>query len=176
MFFTLIALAQGAWFMGYKVSPNYYRNGIVEGFAFFMLGQFIHETEGKIVTGNKVLVGIIILSSIFCIVERFLCNRVFVVHLCTYPQVICLFIYAIKNSQSHAGLVQMIGKYCSMYIYIFHMLVWNNIDRLSKWGHVDKNMIFLCFRPLIVLGIALLMSMACHVFFNSKRLRILLRQ
>lgn len=169
MFLTLISLAQGLWFVkGYKIDPNYYRNGIVEGFAFFTLGCFLHDNEARLALSNKALITVIIISALLSIVERFLCGRVFGVHLCTYPYVTCLFIYAIKNSQRHSGVVQKIGRQYSMYVYILHIFVWHSFDRLLKGIHIDEYVTVLWIRPFIVLGITLLMSMACYSLFNRK--------
>ncbi len=171
MFLTLISLAQGMWFCGrYKIDPNYYRNGVVEGYAFFTLGYFLHDKEARLTLSNKALITVIIISAFLSIVERFLCGRVFGVHLCSYPLVICLFIYAMKNSQRHSGVIQKIGKYYSMYVYILHIFVWHSFDRLLKKIHIDGNVTVLWIRPFIVLGITLLMSMACHRLFNRKNI------
>ncbi len=171
MFLAMISLAQGVWFVkGYKIGPNYYRNGIVEGFAFFTLGYYLHDKEARLMLSNKVLITVIIISALLSIVEGFLCGCVFGVHLCTYSFVTCLFIYAMKNSQRHSGLIQKMGKQYSMYVYILHIFVWRSFDRLLKSIHIDGNVTVLWIRPFIVLGFSLLMSMACYRLFNGKKI------
>lgn len=169
MFLILIVMAQGLWLLGYKIDPQFYRNGFIEGFAFFMLGYFLRDKKDKLNISNKSLLTIIIISAILSIVERFVCGRVFGVHICTYPLVICLFIYAINNEEKHEGIVQRIGKNYSMYVYILHIFFWHELDRVLEAMQLNENSIALWLRPLIVLGLTLLASMGCYALFGRKK-------
>lgn len=129
-FLAMIMLAQGFWFhYGYKLPADYYRNAWFEGFSFFTLGYYLHDKQNKLAVSNKVLLIIISASVVMSVIERFLCGCIFAVHLSTYPLVISLFIYAIKNGNLHQGVLQRVGKKYSMYVYILHMFWWHWFDR-----------------------------------------------
>lgn len=168
-FLAMIMLAQGAWLMGYKLSADYYRNAWIEGFSFFTLGYFLHDKQEKLTISNKALLIIICISAVLSIVERFLCGRIFAVHLSTYFLVTSLFIYAIKNPERHEGVVQRIGKIYSMYVYVLHMFVWHSFDRIITNMAADENMLVLWLRPLVVFSVTILLSMCCYLLFNRKK-------
>lgn len=163
----MILLGQGAWLMGHSLPANYYRNPWTEGFFFFTLGYYLHSKQEKIVINNSVLFCVILLSVVLSIVERFVCGRIFAVHLSTYPLVIGLFIYAINNREKHAGVIQRIGKNYSMYIYILHMFWWHNLDRFLEFVSIQDNTIVGWLRPVVVLCLTILTSMGCYFMFNS---------
>lgn len=56
MFVVLIAMQQGTSLMGYSLKPYYFRNFLIEGFPFFMLGRFLHDKEGKWCVSNRLLI------------------------------------------------------------------------------------------------------------------------
>lgn len=165
-FLAMIMLAQGAWYFGSHSLPNFYRNAWIEGFSFFTLGYYLHDQNDKIMIKNKTLVIFVIFSIVLSVVERFACGRIFAVHLSTIPLVTCLFIYAIKNSENHAGTIQKIGKKYSMYVYILHMFFWKYLDRLIEYLSLQDNYLVSWLRPIMVLGFTILASMGCYVLFN----------
>ncbi len=168
-FLAMIMLAQGFWFYyGYKLTAGYYRNAWIEGFSFFALGYFLHNKQNKLAVSNKVLLIVISASVVMSVIERFLCGCIFAVHLSTYPLVISLFIYAIKNGNRYQGVLQQIGKKYSIYVYILHMFWWHYFDKIVDLFRLGDNAVLLWFRPLIVLGLALPMSMGCYYLFNKR--------
>lgn len=48
LFIVYVCLAQGAHLAGIYVNNPFYRNWLVEGFPFFMLGHWIHENQDRI--------------------------------------------------------------------------------------------------------------------------------
>lgn len=168
-FLAMVLLAQGAWMMGHSLSADYYRNAWIEGFSFFTLGYFLHDKQDKLNIGNKTLLIIIFFSVISSIVERFVCGRIFAVHLSTYFLVTSLFIYAINNSDKHAGVIQRIGKENSMFVYILHLFFWRYCDKLFHVLGWEDEMAVLWIRPLIVLSLTILASMGCYTLFNHKK-------
>ena len=116
MFVAYFCLAQGAHIIGVNVPNMYYRNWLIEGFAFFMLGHWTHEHRDSIRISNSTLLWIIALSTFMCLPERWVMGRDFGVNICTLPQVFALLVYAIKNPDRHEGVVQRIGKNCSMLV------------------------------------------------------------
>ena len=65
-----ICLAQGAYIAGVAVPNIIYRNFLIEGFCFFMLGNWIHCNQNKIRISNSSLVVIIFICTLLCFVER----------------------------------------------------------------------------------------------------------
>lgn len=103
------------------------------------------------------------------VVERFGLGRVSALHISTYPLVISLFIYAINNSEKHAGAIQQMGKKYSMYVYILHIFFWIYLDKVLNAIGWSEQSLALWFRPLIVLSLTLLASMGCYAMFNRKK-------
>ncbi len=166
MFIALIGLQQGASLvLGYSVTTYYYRNFLVEGFPFFMLGHFIHEKEEKCKLSNKLLLTIVFFSALLSIVERFMFKGFIKVFLSTYPLVICLFLYAVNNSTKHQGAIQLLGKNLSLPIYILHWFVMIIVDRLINYYDFSGNAIVLWIRPMVVIGITILLSFLYNTFF-----------
>ena len=157
--------AQGAWLIGHEMPADYYRNAWIEGFSFFTLGYFHHDKQDKLTISNKSLLIIIAVSAVLSVVERFLCGRIFAVHLSTYFLVTSLFIYAIKNPKRHEGAVQRIGKKYSMYVYILHMFWWHWFDRFVELIGAGGNTVLMWFRPLIVLVFAPLLFLLYIYFY-----------
>lgn len=158
MFITYIALAQGMHLAGIRIPNLIYRNFLVEGFAYFMLGHWIHKNQSKLYIQNRKLLSIIVVCSILCLLERFLLGRDFGVNIVTIPQVFCLFLYAINNPQEHKGIIQEIGKRYSMYIYILHPFVWHSLEYVYKYYGLSSNTPALYAMPILVLLISLLFS------------------
>jgi len=162
MFPAYILLAQGLHIIGIHVPNCIYRNWAVEGIAFFMLGHWIHSIEHRIRISNSTLIWIFAISTLLCLPERYLIGRDFGVNICSIPQVTALFLYAVNNPLRHQGYVQLLGKNCSMYVYILHPAVWNVMKMLYKAIHIDNNTAALYVMPLLVLLITIVISMVCH--------------
>ena len=97
--------------------------------------------------------------TILCWVERWLLGRDFVVNFCTIPQVFALFVYGVKNPDRHEGVIQRLGRDCSMLVYIFHPAVWHSMNRLYFKAGISHNMIALYIEPILVLAFSILMAL-----------------
>ncbi|MGN0182428.1 MAG: acyltransferase family protein [Candidatus Ornithomonoglobus sp.] len=115
-----IAAAQGAHLIGISIPNFYYRNFLIEGFPLFMLGHWIHRNKAKLQFSNNILTGVVILSTLLCVVERYLMGRDFGINIVTFPQVTALLLYGINNPEKHSGIIQRLGKsaQCSYIYYI----------------------------------------------------------
>ena len=100
-----ICMAQGAHLCGIQVQNMYYRNWLIEGLPFFFAGHWIHANQDKISLSDKLLILIILVSTLFCLVERRIMGRDFGVNIMTFPQVFALFIYAVKYPDRHRGVI-----------------------------------------------------------------------
>lgn len=163
LFVVYICLAQGAHVAGFCIDRLYYRNWLVEAFPYFMLGHWIHENEERIDISNKALLSLLFVATILCCVERWVMGRNFGVNICSIPQVFALFLYGVKNPNRHKGVIQLLGRDCSMLVYIIHPAMWHILDGIyDKIGLIDNPMAQYL-RPIIVLMISVLLAL----IFNS---------
>lgn len=140
--------------------PNFfYRNWLIEGLAFFMIGRWIKENKDKVNLSNTVLMIIVIVSSLLCLVERKIMGRDFGVNICTVPQVVALFLYAVKNPERHVGLMQRIGRDCSMLVYILHIFVRDVITKVYDAVGVSDNTLAQYLLPIFVVVVSILLAL-----------------
>ncbi|MBR4560691.1 MAG: acyltransferase [Bacteroidales bacterium] len=167
MFAVYISMAQGIHLVGISI-PNYiYRNWLVEAFPFFTFGHWIHENQERIHITNKVLITIIVVTTILCWVERWIMGRDFGVNIITIPQVFALFVYGVKNPTHHEGVIQRLGRDCSMLVYIFHPAVWHSLDGVYKIAGLSSNMPALYLKPILVLTISILLALLFNAILSS---------
>ncbi|ADL26314.1 acyltransferase family protein [Fibrobacter succinogenes subsp. succinogenes S85] len=165
MIFVYILLAQGMHLAGIKIPNMYYRNFFVEGLCFFTMGNWIHAYKSKLKFTRGGVMAIAIVCTVLCLLERFLMGRDFGVNIVTFPQVFCLFLYAVNNPNKHAGVLQIIGKRYSMFVYIIHPIVWHTMEHVYELCGVASNVVALYVLPLIVVFITLLIS---HIIYYAK--------
>lgn len=163
MLFVYVFLAQGLHILGVYVPNMVYKNFLIEGFAFFMLGHWIHKNQAHLKFSNKYLLSIITLSTIFCLLERYMLGRDFGVNIMSIPQVFCIFLYAVNNPTRHKGVIQELGKRHSMYVYILHPFVWHSLEYIYEYYRMDNNTIALYCMPICVLLISLILSHIVYI-------------
>lgn len=157
-----VILAQGLHVAGVHV-PNYvYKNWLIEGLGFFTLGFVIHQYQNRLNFKDRLLLAVIVVFSLLSLVERYLLGRDFGVNICSIPQVIAIFLYAINNPNKGEGTIQRLGKTCSMFVYILHPFVWHSLERVYSAIRVDNSMVALYLMPIFVLGITMLLSIVCY--------------
>ena len=169
LFILYIFLAQGAHLYGIKIPNMYYRNWLIEGLPFFFAGHWIHANQDKIRISDKVLILIVLVSTLLCLVERRFMGRDFGVNIMTLPQVFALFIYAVEYPDRHKGLIQEIGKRYSMWVYILHPFVFRAMDKVFRHLSVDTMALIQWSRPIATVIITLALSAICYSFLNRKK-------
>jgi hypothetical protein len=127
-----------------------------------MLGHCINENQYKICISNKVLLLIITVTTLLCWVERLIMGRDFGVNIDTLPQVFAMFVYGVKNPTKHEGILQRLGRDCSMLVYILHPAVWLVLDGVYYKCGISGNMPALYLKPLLVLGVSIVLAIACN--------------
>lgn len=163
MFVVYVVMAQGMHLAGYHVPNMIYRNWLVEAFPYFMLGHWIHEYQDRINISNKELIIFIVITTLLCWVERWFMGRDFGVNIVTIPQVFALFVYGVKNPQRYEGIIQRLGRDCSMLVYILHPAVWHSLQGVYiKLGWNDKYSA-LYMMPILVLVLSILFA----IVFNK---------
>jgi len=170
IFLLYIIMAQGMHLAGISTPNMYYRNFLVEGFPFFMLGHYIHKNQSILHISNHTLVLTIIITTLLCLLERYLLGRDFGVNIITIPQVFCLFLYAVNNPQQLKGFIQEVGKRYSLYVYILHPFVWHVLILIYGHYHLQNNISALYSMPILVLSISLLLSHFVYMGNNAKLL------
>lgn len=158
LFFIYIFMAQGLHLAGVIVPNMYYRNFLIEGFPYFMLGHWIHANYKNIEISNRTLILLIAFTTFLCLPERWLLGRDFGVNIATLPQVFCLMLYAVKNPLKYEGVIQTIGKRYSMYVYILHPIIWRLLRQLYNIYGLSDNTPALYVMPVLVLVSSLILS------------------
>ncbi|MBR1631193.1 MAG: acyltransferase family protein [Paludibacteraceae bacterium] len=159
MFVVYIVMAQGLHLAGFHIPNFVYRNWLVEAFPFFMLGHWIHEYQNRIEISNGVLIGIVVITTLLCLVERWAMGRDFGVNIVTIPQVFALFMYGVKNPTRHEGVIQRLGRDCSMMVYILHPAVLLSLGGVYSRFGLSDNLPALYMMPILVLGISIVLSL-----------------
>ena len=159
LFVVYVCLAQGFHLAGFSIPNMYYRNWLIEAFPFFMLGHWIHEYQDRISISNEALLTVIAVSTVLCWVERWLMGRDFGVNIVTIPQVFALFLYGVKNPTRHQGVIQRLGRDCSMLVYILHPAIWHVMDVLYSVAGASSLLPALYLKPLLVLGFSILLAL-----------------
>ena len=165
MIAVYIALAQGAHLFGIYIPNCFYRNFLIEGLCFFGMGNWIRQNQGNLDFNSSWLLAFAAICTAMCPVERFALGRDFGVNILTFPQVFCLFLYAVNNPEKHAGFVQIIGKRYSMFVYIIHPIVWHSMEHFYNNQHLTQNRAALYLMPLIVVTLTLSVS---HLIYYAK--------
>jgi len=163
LFVVYVLLAQGAHLAGYGIPNMIYRNWLIEAFPFFMLGHWIHDNQEKISIPNNNLITIIIVATLLCWVERWFMGRDFGVNIVTIPQVFALFVYGVKNPTRHEGMIQRLGRDCSMMVYILHPAVWHTFEGVYGKLGISVNLAALYVMPILVLAFSVLFSLLFNV-------------
>lgn len=168
MFVLYVVLAQGAYLAGYRIPNMVYRNWLVEAFPYFMLGHWIHENQDRINISNRTLITIIIVTTLLCWVERWFMGRDFGVNIVSIPQVFALFVYGVKNPTRYEGVIQKLGRDCSMMVYILHPAVWHTFEGIYGKVGLSENNVALYLMPILVLGFSIIFSL----LFNAVKAKI----
>ena len=172
LFLAYIVLAQGAHLAGYGIPNLIYRNWLIEAFPYFMLGHWIRENQERINISNKTLIVIIIITTLLCWVERWLMGRDFGVNIVTIPQVFALFVYGVKNPTRHEGIVQRLGRDCSMMVYILHPAVWHTFEGIYNKMGISENIAALYMMPIFVVGFSIFFSL----LFNAIKAKVKIKE
>ena len=170
-----ICLAQGLHLARIYV-PNYvYKNWLVEGLGFFALGSSLRLFGEKIHLNNTLLLWIVVITTLLSILERYLLGRDFGVNICSIPQATALMLYAINNPSKHKGVIQRLGRDCSMMVYILHPAIWHSMDGIYDVAGFTDNMPAQYLKPIFVVMLSILGAMMFNylvAFVRKKRLAV----
>ena len=161
-----IALAQGAHLIGISVPNMIYRNFLVEGFFFFALGYWIHRKEDKIKFSNKILIAVLVVSTLLCPVERLIMGRDFGVNIVTFPQVASLFLLCLNDAEkfkrSKRSKLTILGNKYSLYVYVLHPAIWHCLEKIYKVLDINDNTVAMYCMPLLCVTFAIIASVLTY--------------
>lgn len=167
-----VILAQGANLAGVKIPNMIYRNFLIEGFPLFMIGFWLHSRNDNVTVYCKdgILLLLLSVSTVVCIGERLLMGRDFGVNISTFPQVVTLFILGMKHPEKYENsIISHFGSKLSMLIYVLHIFVWRRLNNVYKHLHMSDNAILLYLKPILVLVITILLSMAITICMEKAK-------
>ena len=167
-----VFLAQGLQIGGTHVPNFVYKNWLIEGFGFFTFGLALHQYQDRIKVSNKVLLAVVALTTVLSVAERYLLGRDFGVNICSIPQVTALMLYAINNPTRHSGVIQRLGRDCSMMVYILHPAIWHSMDGIYQYIRIWDNMPAQYLKPIIVAGVSILSAIVLNAIIKSCSKRI----
>lgn len=173
-FLAYFLLAQGFHILGVKVPNMYYRNWMIEGFAFFMAGYWIHQNQQKLQYRNTTLLAVFSISTFLCLLERYIMGRDFGVNICSVPQVVTLFLLAMNNPTDRETKMSLLGKRYSMFVYILHPFVWNVLKLMYTRMNWNDSLFAAYAMPILVVAGTLLFSHIVYMgnqkltFYKSK--------
>lgn len=107
------------------------------------------------------------LLALLCWVERWIMGRDFGVNIVTIPQVFALFVYGVENPTRHEGVMQGLGRDCSMLVYILHIAVWYSLNDVYKITGLSSNISALYLKPILVLIISILLALLFNAILSS---------
>jgi len=99
LFLAYIVLAQVMYIIGFSIPNMYYRNWLIEGLLFFSIGYWIHRRWNIVKLSNTILIICIVICTFLCIAERIILGRDFGVNISTFPQILFIFLFCLKNSE-----------------------------------------------------------------------------
>lgn len=145
-----VILAQGMRLCGVSVPNPVYRNWLIEGFPLFTLGYYLHREQDRIRISDRLLLVVLILTTVLCPVERLLMGRDFGVNIVTFPQTVSLFLLCLKHPEGgREGLLSTLGRDGSLYVYILHPAIWHFLDMLYAALGLAGNTAALYLRPVL---------------------------
>ncbi len=113
---------------------------------------------------------VFIVSTLLCLVERWLFGRDFGVHICSFPQGIALFLLGCANPRFGKGsLLTRFGRRYSMFIYILHPFIMRVIPVVYRWLRLSDFLPAAYLKPILVLAVTIAMSAV--VLWLNKYLR-----
>ncbi|MFQ9516397.1 MAG: acyltransferase family protein [Eubacterium sp.] len=134
-----------------NINIIFYRNFIFMGFPFFMLGNFIHKYEERVVNifSNKKLLGFIGVGLAISCIERLVVPLE--LFWGTVAATFCIFVFAVRNPEKKiVPVIADIGDKYSMPVYIFHPIVSGLIYYMKCAIGVENNVILAILNPIIV--------------------------
>lgn len=148
-----------------------YRNFLVLGIPFFLLGHYIRANEEKLKAklSNSVLIIAIIVGTVEAIAVGHLHFQKNI-YLGTFVAVFMIFVFVIKNEEKiKIPLLASMGEKHSLYIYILHQMINNTIKKLGDFiPIIDRTYELLTpVMPFIIFAITLCAS-AVYVYAKTK--------
>ncbi len=144
-----------------EIDKHYYRNFLLFGIPFFMLGNWLHKNQGSILEKFNVekCRVILLLGVILGVGEWFLVGR-HEIYIGSILVVMSIFIMALHQPEKKENsFITKIGKEHSLFIYIVHYSLMLGMERFAEKGVSSGTTIYYVYyfaRPFLVFGISLM--------------------
>lgn len=155
-----------------EINIIWFRNSIFTGFPFFMIGNYMHKKEDKIVNrlSNKTLViGILFGLALSC-VERYIV--VLEIFWGTVLASLLIFLFALQNPDKKViSVIARIGQRYSMQIYIFQLIVNDIFIYIGNKLQLENQsgQLFAILKPLLIYISIVLVCMAVKEVKNKTK-------
>lgn len=146
--------------LGLGIHLKWYRNFLLTGFPFFMLGHYLHKKEKEIqmMKNKNIPLLITALGGAMILVESCLVGNA-LLYIGNVVFVIGLYLYAIQNSLNKKGtIVEKIGSKLYLYIYISQIAVIEVVGKLAERIPYFEGIMGLYIKPVLVLVLVVLFS------------------
>ena len=143
----------------------YFRNFLVFGLPFILMGVFIRQNNEKIknMFSNKICILGIIIGEAIMVVEWLITKTALDIYIGTIIYSFFIFVFAVKNPNKYINeKIEFIGKNLSMYVYIIHVLA---ID--FSVTYICKSDIMKYFTPVVSIIISIVMSYFIYFVINK---------
>lgn len=157
----------------YNTPYIYNYNVIISGaLPYFLTGFFIHSKERIIKLNNKILITILLLSSIMLFIQQIIFWNINFKFLLTIFYPISIFLFGIINKEKYfIKPFEYIGEHLSLNIYIFHIFISEAIYGIFKYAvpSYTQSIIFQWTRPILVVLVCILFAYIIHTISTRKR-------
>ena len=156
----------------------YFRNFLLFGLPFVLLGSFIKKHEEKLtrIFNNKMCIVGELIGEVMIIVE-YLIFHASDYYIGTIITTFFVFLFTIKNPKLYVSkILEFIGDKLSMYVYIFHMLGLYIINLIANLMNISNNIIFRWSRPILVIIFTLGISYLIYLVMNKSNKKELLNR
>lgn len=150
--------------LGWGIHLKWFRNFLLTGFPFFMLGHFLHSKEQEIqrIKNKDFPLFISALGAAMILIESWFVGNA-LLYIGNVVFMIGLYLYAIQNSQSKQGtLIERIGSNLYLYIYISQIAVIEVVQKCSEQMKFFKGNLGMYVKPVLVLILVILFSALLH--------------
>lgn len=148
----------------FDIHLKWYRNFLLTGYPFFMLGHYLHNKEKNIqlIKNKNIPLLISVLGTVMIIMEsRFVGNALLYTGNVVF--ITGLYLYAIQNGNSKKGtLIEQIGSNLYLYIYISQVAVIEVVGKFWERIPFFAGDFGLYAKPVLVLGLVILFSAFLH--------------
>lgn len=161
---------------GNEIPEIYFRNFLLFGLPFFMLGNWLHKHKTRVLEKFTVekCRGMICLGLFLGIGEWFLMGKR-EIYLGSLLVVVCVFLLALyQPEKKEKSIITKIGMKYSLFVYIVHCSVATVMERFADKLIVAETTIYYVYRfarPFVVFGISVAIAWAVYRVLDTRKIK-----